>query len=69
MNKTDTNFFQNLEKKDAETILIDTISEEVHKLFTKEMSKYKGVTAEYNSMLKRKNLLEAKLFKRKYEKM
>jgi hypothetical protein len=33
------------------------------------MSKYKGVTAEYNAMLKRKNLLEAKLFKRRYEKI
>jgi hypothetical protein len=33
------------------------------------MSRYKGITSEYNAMLKRKNLLEAKLFKRRYEKM
>jgi hypothetical protein len=33
------------------------------------MDKYKGITAEFNAMLKRKNLLEAKLFKRRYEKM
>jgi len=33
------------------------------------MEKFKGVTSEYNSMLKRKNLLEAKLFKRRYEKI
>lgn len=33
------------------------------------MGKFKGVTAEYNAMLKRKNLLEAKLFKRRYEKV
>jgi hypothetical protein len=33
------------------------------------MEKYKGVTAEYNAMLKRKNLLEAKIFKRRFEKI
>lgn len=31
--------------------------------------KYRGVTSEYNAMLKRKNLLEAKLFKKRYEKV
>ena len=38
-------------------------------MFSKEMSKYRGITSEYNSMLKRKNLLEAKLFKKRYEKV
>ena len=38
-------------------------------LFQEEMQKYKGVTTEFNSMLKRKNLLEAKIFKRRYEKI
>ena len=33
------------------------------------MAKYRGVTSEFNAMLKRKNLLEAKLFKKKYEKV
>ena len=33
------------------------------------MEKFKGVTTEYHAMLKRKNLLEAKLFKRRFEKM
>jgi hypothetical protein len=33
------------------------------------MEKFKGVTSEYHAMLKRKNLLEAKLFKRRFEKM
>jgi hypothetical protein len=33
------------------------------------MAKYRNVTSEYNTMLKRKNLLEAKLFKKRYEKV
>jgi hypothetical protein len=33
------------------------------------MEKFKGVTSEYHAILKRKNLLEAKLFKRRFEKM
>jgi stalled ribosome alternative rescue factor ArfA len=33
------------------------------------MSRYKGITLEFIAMLKRKNLLEAKLFKRRYEKI
>jgi hypothetical protein len=49
--------------------LIEIITFEINKMFAKEMSKYRGVTSEYNSMLKRKNLLEAKLFKKRYEKV
>lgn len=49
--------------------LVEIIAYEVDKMFTKEMSKYRGVTTEYNAMLKRKNLLEAKLFKKRYEKV
>jgi hypothetical protein len=49
--------------------LIEIIAYEINKLFAKEMTKYRGVTSEYNSMLKRKNLLEAKLFKKRYEKV
>lgn len=33
------------------------------------MSKYRGVNSEYNAILKRKNLMEAKLFKKRYEKV
>ena len=33
------------------------------------MTKYRGVNAEYNAVLKRKNLMEAKLFKKRYEKI
>jgi hypothetical protein len=33
------------------------------------MESCKGVTTAYNAMLKRKTLLEAKLFKQKYEKI
>lgn len=49
--------------------LIEIITYEIDKMFTKEMSKYRGVTSEFNAMLKRKNLLEAKLFKKRYEKV
>ncbi|TNV84874.1 hypothetical protein FGO68_gene1032 [Halteria grandinella] len=63
------NLFQAIDDKDSDNSLFDMITIEIHKLFTQEMSKYKGVTAEYNAMLKRKNLLEAKLFKRRYEKV
>lgn len=49
--------------------LIEIIMFEVNKMFSKEMTKYKSVTSEFNSMLKRKNLLEAKLFKKRYEKV
>jgi hypothetical protein len=38
-------------------------------MFTKEMAKYRGVTSEFNAVLKRKNLLETKLFKKRYEKV
>lgn len=49
--------------------LIDIITFEINKLFVKEMAKYRGVTSEFNAMLKRKNLLEGKLFKKRYEKI
>ena len=65
----DPNFFQSLEQKDMDDQLIEIISFEINKMFSKEMSKYRGITGEYNSMLKRKNLLEAKLFKKRYEKV
>lgn len=38
-------------------------------MFAKEIAKFRGVNASFNAMLKRKNLLEAKLFKKKYEKV
>jgi hypothetical protein len=38
-------------------------------MFEKEISKYRSVNSSFNAMLKRKNLLEAKLFKKKYEKV
>ena len=65
----DQNFFDAIEQKDMDTHLIDILMFEINKLFQKEMSKYRGVTSEFNSMLKRKNLLEAKLFKKRYEKV
>ena len=65
----DANFFDALEEKDMDNNLIEIITFEINKLFTKEMMKYRGVTSEYNAMLKRKNLLEAKLFKKRYEKV
>lgn len=65
----DTNFFDALEEKDMDRHLVDIIMHEINKLFMKEMLKYRGVTMEYNAMLKRKNLLEAKLFKKRYEKV
>jgi len=52
-----------------DTRLIEIIMFEINKIFSKEMLKYRNVTSEYNSMLKRKNLLEAKLFKKRYEKV
>lgn len=67
--KKTKDFYQTIEAKDTDANLFELISIEIHKIFSQEMERYKGVTAEYNSMLKRKNLLEAKLFKRKYEKM
>ncbi len=63
------NFFNALEQKDIDVHLIDIITFEINKLFMKEMAKYRGVTSEFNAMLKRKNLLEAKLFKKRYEKI
>jgi hypothetical protein len=45
------------------------ISEEIDKIFREELDKIKGVTSEFNIMLKRKNLLEAKMFRRRYDKM
>jgi hypothetical protein len=42
---------------------------EINKLFSKEMVRYRSVTTEFNAILKRKYLLEAKLFKKKYEKV
>ena len=62
-------FFTQLEQKDMDTRLIEIIMFEINKIFSKEMLKYRNVTSEYNSMLKRKNLLEAKLFKKRYEKV
>lgn len=47
--------------------IIDIIAVEIDRMFLKEMTKYRRVTSEFNSMLKRKNLLEAKLFKKRYE--
>lgn len=42
---------------------------EINKMFAKQMAKYRNVTSEFNAMLKRKNLMEAKLFKKRYEKV
>ena len=63
------NFFDNLDQKDMDAQLLEIITVEINKMFIKEMAKYRGVTSEFNAMLKRKNLLEAKLFKKKYEKV
>ncbi len=38
-------------------------------MFKEEMEKIKGVNRDYVSMLKRRNFLETKVFKRKFEKM
>ncbi|CDW72235.1 UNKNOWN [Stylonychia lemnae] len=65
----DMDFFTQLEQKDMDNRLIEIIMFEINKMFSKEMLKYRNVTSEYNSMLKRKNLLEAKLFKKRYEKV
>ena len=67
--QTTTNLYSFLEKKSDQVELFQLISEEIQRLFALELSRYKGVTTEYNAILKRKNLLEAKLFKRKYEKI
>lgn len=67
--KFDVDFFASLEQKDMDYHLIEIIIYEINKMFTKEMSKYRGVTSEYNAILKRKNLMEAKLFKKRYEKV
>ena len=67
--KKTANFFSSLEKGDIDSNLFEIISAEIHSLFSSDLAKIKGVTGEYNAMLKRKNLLEAKLFKRRYEKM
>lgn len=58
-----------MNETEGDSNLFELITIEIHKLFLQEMERYKGVTAEYNAMLKRKNLLEAKLFKRRYQKM
>jgi hypothetical protein len=52
-----------------ENQLFLAITDEIDKLFKLELEKMRGVTSEFNTMLKRKNLLEAKLFKRRYDKM
>lgn len=49
--------------------LIEIITYEINKMFAKEIAKFRGVNSGFNAMLKRKNLLEAKLFKKKYEKV
>lgn len=63
------NFYDALEQSHDDTHLFEIITLEINRLFQLEMEKFKGVTSEYHAMLKRKNLLEAKLFKRRYEKM
>ena len=45
------------------------ITYEINKLFQKEIEKFRGVSSQFNGMLKRKNILEAKLFKKRYEKV
>jgi len=69
MRKDEANFYKALEHDNEDSHLFEIITLEINKLFQREMAKIKGVTSEYNSMLKRKNLLEAKLFKRRFEKM
>lgn len=67
--KFDADFFSSLEQKDMDSRLIEVIMFEINRMFSKQMAKYRNVTSEYNTMLKRKNLLEAKLFKKRYEKV
>jgi hypothetical protein len=47
--------------------MIEKIAHEIDRLFDTEISKYRKVTSSYNAMLKRKNMLELKIFKKKYE--
>jgi|LauGreDrversion4_2_1035121.scaffolds.fasta_scaffold310730_2 hypothetical protein len=67
--KKAANFYMALEQSHDDTHLFEIITLEINRLFQIEMEKFKGVTSEYHAMLKRKNLLEAKLFKRRFEKM
>jgi len=45
------------------------IQGDINRIFEKEMSKHRGVSIHYNAMVKRKNLLETKLFKQRYLQM
>ena len=67
--KKASNFYAALEHDQDDKHLFEFITLEINRLFQMEMEKFKGVTSEYQQMLKRKNLLETKLFKRRYEKM
>lgn len=49
--------------------MMKIIDREIKNLFQEEMNRMRGVNREYVSMLKRRNFLEAKVFKRKFEKM
>ena len=67
--KRAANFYEALESSHDDTHLFEIITLEINRLFQLEMEKFKGVTSEYLAMLKRKNLLEARLFKCRFEKM
>ena len=63
------NFFHALEQKDIDELLLEIIMSDINKMFESQITKYRGVSSEFNAMLKRKNLLEARLFKKRYEKI